>query len=92
MTESEWLNSHPAQNEEIVKAWEKKEAREEIRTGLIRLTLAQVMVGKKKSGGYFKLEDFIPSWCIQKPKKSNKPIDPENIVKMFADIMETPKE
>jgi hypothetical protein len=87
LNEDEFLSNHPGKNEAIIAAWQKREAREEIRNGLIRMTLAQVMVGKKKSGGSFKIEDFVPDWCIEK-KPSSKELNPDDIVKMFSDIME----
>jgi hypothetical protein len=43
------------------------------------------MIGRRKNGRPFKIEEFLPDWC--KDKKSPQPMDPAEIEKMFAEFV-----
>jgi len=81
------MECHPEQANQYTEAWKTKESRTEYRTALIRMTIAQCLVGKKKNGRPFKLDEFLPDYC--KPKKLTKTLDEQadDIERMFAEFI-----
>ena len=60
MTETEWNQSHPEQCDQYIKAWQKKQEREEYRTASIQHIVA-VSGGVKINNRNARLDDFMPS-------------------------------
>ena len=66
MSESEWNASHPGQARAIIESWEQKRKREAVNQAHIELVIASSLT-KRKGGGDFTIDDFLPEFC--KPKR-----------------------
>jgi hypothetical protein len=67
LTEDEYYHQHPAQTEELVKAWENKEHRKAMRHGESMFIIAASQ-GVKINGRKVKLSDFTPTKSKQTPQ------------------------
>lgn len=51
---------HPALANEMIRAWQRREQRTDIRLAMLRLTVAQAAGAKRHGGGALTIDDFLP--------------------------------